>query len=85
MARIILCGSSRPGPRDPCPDPVHDWPEPGGYVSASEVAGARLRRGWHNVPCGQCDLYGWRPGRIDPTTDHHVPAGIPTKEETDGT
>jgi len=72
---IHICGGDfRPGPRDTCPDPVHDWPLPAGYVDSFEVADARLRRRWQNVPCPQCDLYGWRPGRIDPTTDHHVPA-----------
>jgi hypothetical protein len=72
-----LCGGDfRPGPRDTCPDPMHDWPLPAGYVDASEVAAARLYRRWRSVPCGQCGLYGWIPGRIDATTDHRVPAEV---------
>ena len=76
MARYVafLCGGDfRPGQRSACPDSVHDWPEPDGYVDAFEVANSRLRRKWHSVPCPQCDLYGWRPGRIDAAMDHHVP------------
>lgn len=79
MARrnvVYLCGGDyRPGPRDACPDPVHDWPEPRGYVDACEVAESRLRRRWRNVPCPTgCGRYGWRPGRVNPEMDHHVPA-----------
>lgn len=71
---IYLCGGDyRPGPRSTCPDPVHDYPEPAGYIDACEVAAARLRRGWRDVACPRCSLYGWVPGRIDPKTDHHVP------------
>jgi len=73
--RIHLCGGDyRPGPRGNCPDPVHDWPLPRGYIDATEVAAQRLNRRWRNVPCGQCGLYGWIPGRINPATDHLVEA-----------
>lgn len=72
---IYICGGDfRPGPRDACPDPVHDWPEPAGYVDSFEVANSRLSRRWSNVRCPQCGLYGWRPGRIDAAMDHLVPA-----------
>lgn len=77
MARYVtyLCGGDyRPGPRDTCPDPVHDWPEPSGYVDSFEVASSRANRGWVSVRCPSgCGIYGWRPGRIDPTMDHRVP------------
>jgi hypothetical protein len=63
---ILLCGGDEhPGRRDQCPDPLHDWPLPGGYVDASEAAASRLYRRWANVRCPKCGLYGWRPGRID--------------------
>lgn len=87
LARNVayVCGGDfRPGPRDTCPDPVHDWPLPRGYVDADEVASARLSRRWTNARCERCGLYGWRPGRINPETDHHVPAQT-EKESTDGT
>lgn len=72
---VHVCAADyRPGPRGTCPDPVHDWPLPAGYVDAGYVAGARLSRRWRNVPCGQCGLYGWIPGRIDPAADHLVEA-----------
>lgn len=67
---VYICGGNlAPGPRDECPDEVHDWPLPFGYVEASEVAAARLRRGWANVRCPRCGLYGWMPGRIDERAD----------------
>lgn len=72
---IYLCGGDlRPGPRGVCPDPVHDYPLPRGYVDASDVAHARLRRQWSNTRCPVCGLYGWRPGRINTETDIRVPA-----------
>lgn len=73
-----VCGGDfRPGPRGECPDAVHDYPEPIGYVDFFEVAGSRLHRGWLNVQCKQCGLFGWIAGRIDPKTDHLVPASPP--------
>lgn len=62
--RIFLCGGDmRPGPRDDCPDPLHDFPLPSGYVEASEEAGSRLNRGWSNTRCDRCGSYGWAPGQ----------------------
>lgn len=59
-----LCGGdTRPGPREECPDPLHDYPLPSGYTDAAETASRRLARGWANVRCRACGLYGWRPGR----------------------
>ncbi len=44
--RVYLCGGDmRPGPRETdCPDPLHDFPLPAGYVDASEEAASRLSR-----------------------------------------
>ena len=71
---VYLCGGDyRPGPRDECPDALHDWPLPTGYGDAAEVAASRLYRRWSNTKCPRCGLYGWRPGRIDPTTDVKTP------------
>jgi hypothetical protein len=62
--RIYLCGGDmRPGPRETdCPDLLHDFPLPSGYIEASEEAGSRLSRGWSNTRCGRCGRYGWAPG-----------------------
>lgn len=62
---LYLCGGDmRPGLRDTsCPNQVHDYPLPIGYVDASEVAVRRLRHGWSNRKCPECGLYGWLPGR----------------------
>ena len=66
--RVHLCLSDlRPGPRDNCPNEVHDYPLPAGFINAAEAADNRLRNGWDNVPCPDCGLYGWRPGA--PTGD----------------
>jgi hypothetical protein len=79
--QVYLCGGNyRPGPRGACPNVVHDWPLPAGYVDAATVAEGRLRRRWTNAQCDQCGLYGWIPGRINPETDHHIPA----REDDDG-
>ena len=62
--RVYLCGGDmRPGPRDVCPDPLHDFPLPTGYVDASEEAMSRLSHGWGNPRCRHCGLHGWTPGR----------------------
>lgn len=62
---VIVCViDETPGPRDTdCPDQLHDRPLPGGYVAAAEVAAQRFYKGWANVECPRCGLYGWRPGR----------------------
>jgi hypothetical protein len=73
---IYLCGGDlTSGPRDACPDPLHDFPLPAGYTDASEAADSRLRHRWTQRRCPACGLYGWRPG--DPTgdpCDERVPA-----------
>ncbi len=68
---VFVCGGdySHLEPRNPCPDPLHDWPLPTGYVDAATVAASRIRRGWANVRCPRCGLYGWRAGRIDPAME----------------
>ena len=66
---LYICGGDEtPGPRDDCPNPVHDFPLPVGYVDASEVAYHRLYKRWHNVRCKTCGLYGWVPPTGDTTT-----------------
>lgn len=62
---VRICGGDlRPGPRGTeCPNPVHDWPLPPGYVDASDVADRRLRHGWSNSRCPSCGEYGWQQGR----------------------
>lgn len=52
--------------RSTCPDALHNWPLPDGYIAASEVAGARLSEGWSNRKCKACGLHGWAPGRTAP-------------------
>jgi hypothetical protein len=71
----FICGGDvTPGPRDSeCPNALHDWPLPTGYVDASMVAASRLSRGWGNRKCARCGLYGWTPGRINATTDIERP------------
>jgi len=63
---VYICGGDdRPGPRDTCPNTLHDWPLPAGYTDAAQAAGSRLRRGWVNKRCPDCQLYGWVPGRLN--------------------
>lgn len=50
--------------RDPCPNALHNWPLPIGYVDAAEMAASRLAHGWGNTKCPDCGLYGWTPGRF---------------------
>lgn len=60
----IICEPDyTPGTRDECPNSLHDHPLPDGYIAASDVAAARLRKRWANVRCPDCGLYGWRPGQ----------------------
>jgi hypothetical protein len=70
-----ICFSDlRSGPRDACPNMLHDYPLPAGYGDAAEAASRRIQRGWLNKRCPQCKLYGWQPGRMtgDPC-DERVP------------
>lgn len=60
--RVIICiPDETPGPRDECPNRLHDHPLPSGYIAASDVAQRRLRQRWRNVRCPDCGLYGWTP------------------------
>ena len=62
---MFICGGDfTPEPRVECPNSLHDWPLPHGYVDASEVAASRLSRRWSNKRCPDCGLYGWVPGRL---------------------
>lgn len=58
---VLFCGSdNETANRDDCPDQAHDHPLPVGYAAAVDVAKRRLRKGWKNVRCEQCGLWGWR-------------------------
>jgi hypothetical protein len=74
--RAYICGGDmRPGPRETdCPDALHDFPLPSGYVDASEEAMSRLSRGWSSKRCRRCGLYGWTPGR--PRKGEELPARV---------
>jgi hypothetical protein len=74
---FICGGDESPGPRDDCPNSVHDYPLPSGYNDAHEVAGRRLRRRWVNPRCPDCGLYGWRPSLADADA---TPVPHPSKE-----
>lgn len=71
---IYVCGGDygRLEERSACPDALHDWPLPDGYVDAAEVAASRLAHGWHNTRCSACGLYGWIAGRPTPHGDKRV-------------
>lgn len=71
--KVFICGGGREE-RGSCPNPLHDWPLPSGYVSADEAAHRRLRSGWKNTKCPDCGLYGWREGRKRDDSDVRVPA-----------
>lgn len=75
MSGFILCGGNlRPGDREACPNVLHDYPLPEGYVDAAEVAARRLAHRWSNRRCPQCGLYGWQPGRpLGDASDTRVP------------
>lgn len=55
-----------------CPNILHDWPLPTGYVAASMTADARLANGWNNVKCQECGLYGWIPNNRRPKSTNPV-------------
>lgn len=79
---IFICVSDpTPGPRSACPNTLHDWPLPSGYVAAREVARSRLARGWASRKCPDCGLYGWVQGRPTPLGDTRVPAPAPLNLE----
>lgn len=67
MTTFICGGNLTSGPRDTCPNPLHDYPLPAGYNDAHDAAQRRLRKRWTSKRCPQCGLYGWRPG--EPTGD----------------
>lgn len=71
MDALYICGGdyTRLEPRGECPNPLHDYPLPAGYVDAHEVAGARIANRWSNRKCPQCGLHGWGPGRITDGTN----------------
>lgn len=60
-AVYVCIPDETPGPRDACPNRLHDHPLPSGYLAASDVAARRLRQRWRNVRYPDCSLYGWVP------------------------
>ena len=75
---VYVCGGyERPGPRDECPEHLHDWPLPFGWVEASEAAAIRLFLGWTQVLCLICGKYGWLPGR---RMDRELPTLAPESQ-----
>lgn len=80
MKAVYICGGDfRPGPRGDCPNVLHDYPLPAGYVDASEVAARRLRKRWTQRRCRECGLYGWQPGApLGDESDTRVPAAAAT-------
>ena len=72
----FLCGGNYAllEKRESCPNPLHDWPLPAGYIEAHEIAMKRLRKRWDNKRCPDCQLYGWRAGDpLNDGTDMKVP------------
>jgi hypothetical protein len=69
-----ICGPDEtPGPRDECPNDLHDWPLPAGYLGATEVAHDRIDRGWTQARCPDCDKLGWVPEGTLTDADVRVP------------
>jgi hypothetical protein len=65
-----------------CPNTLHDWPLPIGYIAASDTAAVRLRARWRNNKCPDCGLYGWIPGQHKPgTRPVHVTATNAAEEK----
>lgn len=74
---VRICGGdNRPGPRDECPGPLHDYPLPAGYGDAHAEAASRLSRGWVSRRCPACGLYGWVPWLPDGGHATRVPAPL---------
>lgn len=67
---VRICGGDfgNLDPRSDCPNSLHDWPLPAGYVDAGEVAAARLAARWSNRKCPDCGIYGWLPGTRTPSS-----------------
>jgi len=77
--RTFICGGDeRPGPRDACPNALHDYPLPAGYVDASVVAERRLRQRWRSARCPDCHLYGWVPPAF---SKHEIPTPVTTQDD----
>ena len=79
VTAIYICGGDYRllQSREDCPNPLHDWPLPGGYSDSFEVANARLAARWSSKRCPDCGLYGWIPSlsRRESTNPVHVPYG----------
>ena len=75
---VYVCGGNEaPWPRDECPNSLHDWPLPVGFVESEEVATSRLSRKWAQVYCLTCGKYGWLPGYMDGETPTPAPESPP--------
>jgi hypothetical protein len=60
---LYLCGPDyTPGPRAACPNALHDYPLPNGYIASAEVSAVRLAKRWGNPRCPDCGMYGWQRG-----------------------
>lgn len=71
---VFICGGESDTARqrdreNRCPSVLHDWPLPRGYVDAETEAMWRLRNGWRNPRCHDCEMFGWVAGK---TTAEHV-------------
>lgn len=79
----IICGPDEtPGPRSTCPNRLHDYPLPEGYVTASVVAGRRLSKRWRNPRCPDCGLHGWTPPASYDGPSSPAGVGLPGEQET---
>lgn len=57
---MIICGDTGVlEPRDSCPNRLHDYPMPAGYVEAIGEADRRISQRWRNKRCPDCGKYGW--------------------------
>lgn len=73
---VFVCGGDmRPGSRDECPNAIHDWPLPSGYVDAFVSASRRLGNRWSQKRCPDCRRYGWLPGKLREGEDVQVSVG----------
>ena len=60
---VRLCmENDTPGPRDECPNALHDYPLPSGYLDEHRVASERISNSWKQKKCPDCKIYGWIKG-----------------------
>lgn len=44
-----------------CGAPIHRFPLPLDYLTATHIADVRIRGGWTNAACEGCGVFGWLP------------------------